>query len=235
MNSKFIYRSVGFLFLGFLLVLGGCASVQEAGVTKGAVAIPAGVAKNEKNTYHKVHRGETLWRISKLYQISIDEIIKANNIPNGAHLEENQLILIPGAKETLEMPAEDKEDPRKEEFAWPMKGRLADYYGDRRGNYINRGIGIEAKEGETVAASRQGKVVFADYLTGYDQTVMIDHLDGYISVYSNNDKLLVKLGDTIYKGDPIALAGKKGNGSYLHFEIRKNAIADNPMYYLPKL
>jgi lipoprotein NlpD len=65
--------------------------------------------------------------------------------------------------------------------------------------------------------------------------VIVYHLDGLSSVYAKNSKLLVKLGDAVSQGQPIAQAGQIGKTAYLHFEIRKNGLADNPLYYLPKL
>jgi len=62
---------------------------------------------------------------------------------------------------------------------------------------------------------------------------MIDHGDGFISVYALNHKLLVKLGDHVYKGDPIAQVGSVTGRSFLHFEIRRGKEATNPLYYLP--
>ena len=77
--------------------------------------------------------------------------------------------------------------------------------------------------------------IFADHLMGYAYTVIVDHLDGYFSVYSQNIKLLVKLGDFVFKGDELARVGSNGKAPFLYFEIRKNGKADNPLYYLPRL
>ena len=76
-------------------------------------------------------------------------------------------------------------------------------------------------------------MVLADYMSGYGQTVMVDHKDGFISVYARNTKLLVKQGDHVYKGDPIAEVGQIGAGAVEHFEIRRGSQATNPLYYLP--
>jgi septal ring factor EnvC (AmiA/AmiB activator) len=70
-------------------------------------------------------------------------------------------------------------------------------------------------------------------MSGYGQTVMIDHKDGFISVYARNARLLVKLGDHVYKGDAIAEVGQIGSRVVEHFEIRHGNQATNPLYYLP--
>ena len=100
-------------------------------------------------------------------------------------------------------------------------------------NTLSHGIDIQAQAGEDVHAAREGDVVLADYLSGYGQTVMIDHGDGFVSVYARNVRLLVKLGDHVYKGDVIAEAGQLAGRVIEHFEIRHGSQATNPLYYLP--
>ena len=152
---------------------------------------------------------------------------------NAAAIEVGQLLLIPGAKQAKEMPVEHTADANKDEFAWPIKGKTLSFFNDHRGEGINRGVDIEVNEGDVVKASREGQVVLADYMSGYNQTVMIDHGDGFISVYAQNRKLLVKLGDHVFKADPIAEVGSVTSKSFLHFEIRKGKEATIPLYYLP--
>ncbi len=198
-----------------------------------------GVGRAEKGVYHKVQKGETLWRIAKTYDIDIDDIIRSNNVPNGAHLEENQLIFIPGAsfvKSVVPQSTEPGKSPSvvRDDFGWPVNGRVVRHFGEQRGSYLGHGIGIETMEGQPVVASRAGKVVFADYLAGYYYTVILDHADGYFSVYGFNSKIAVSLGDMVTKGQKIATAGKKGNLPLLYFGIRRFAKAENPLYFLPK-
>ncbi len=191
------------------------------------------VLKTEKRgIYHKVKSGETVWRIAKTYDVSVNEIVKSNSIPNIAQIEKDQLVFIPGAEKVLEVTS-DIDDVKTIDFIWPIKGKILYYFGDRRGPRFNKGIDIQSAEGDTVRASREGRVVFADHLNGYGQTVILDHSDGFYTIYSQNAMLLVKVDDAVSQGQPIARLGKSGNLAYLHFEIRKNAVADNPLYYLP--
>ena len=203
--------------------MGGCATTRELPTT---VAPPRG-----KGVNHKVHKGETIWRIAQAYNVSIDEIIKSNNIPNVAKVEENQLVFIPGADtvKTIEV----EEDSYKKEFIWPLKGKVISYFGDRQGTQLNKGITIQASPGDVVCATREGRVIFADALVGSGQMVVIDHEDGFLSVYSQNASLLVAYNDHVEKGMPVARVGKIGNLVSLHFEIRKHSVAENPLYYLP--
>ena len=205
-----------------MFFLAGCATTSDY-ATSTALPSPQGA-------YHKVLKGETLWRIAQNYNVSLDDLRRVNRIPDAAAVEVGQLVLIPGAATEKPMtPATP--DFHATEFAWPVQGRTVEYFGVRKGAATNKGIGIAAQNGAKVTASRQGKVVFADYLSGYAYTVIIDHGDGFCSVYSRNLKLLVKNGDHVSKGDLIAEVGTKG---ILHFEIRRNTVAENPLYYLPK-
>lgn len=219
-----------------LLLLIGCVAVEKSasGVSvEEPMTLPAGAVK-PTGVYHKVQKGETIWRISQAYNVGINDIISSNKIPNGAVIEENQLILIPGARRVKEVaasgPAAAQDDNT---FIWPIKGKVVSYFGDLKASYLNRGIGIEAPEGEMIQAARRGKVVFSDYLNGYGHTVIVDHQDNLFSIYSQNQENLVKVGDDVSRGDPIGKVGRKGKLSMLHFEIRKKAAADNPLYYLP--
>jgi murein DD-endopeptidase MepM/ murein hydrolase activator NlpD len=193
----------------------------------------AAPAPKKEGVYHKVQKGQTLWRIAKEYGVSVEELISSNNIPNVAAIEVDQLIYIPGAKQEIKELPVYTEDQNKDEFAWPLKGKVIAYFNDPKGDAVNRGIDIETQEGEMVKAVREGKVVLASYMNGYGQTVMVDHGDNFISVYAQNAKLLVELGSRVNKGDAIAQVGRSGKRAFLHFELRKGVHATNPLYYLP--
>ena len=180
--------------------------------------------------YHKVRSGQTLWRIAKVYNISIDDIVRSNRIPDVAHIEQGQFIFIPGA-DSQEIIGDSQD---LGEFDWPVKGSILSYFGQRQiAGSINNGIDIRALPGETVKASRDGRVMFADYLIGYAQTIILDHQDGYFTVYSQNAELLANLDDFIVKGEPLARIDSQSALPFVHFEVRKEDIADNPLYYLP--
>ena len=213
-----------FIFSILILWIAGCTTVPRT-PTSSPQPMPS-----QPGIYHKVKKGETIWRIAKAYNLSVDEIISSNNIPNVAKVEESQLIFIPGAltKKDIKLDAVDTN-----EFIWPVKGRVVQYFHDTKDGEPTNGIRIQVDEGQVVKSSRGGEVVFADRLTGYGETVIIDHRDSYYSVYGENGKLLVQLGDEISQNKDIAYAGKGKNGSYTYFEIRKNAKEENPLYYLP--
>jgi murein DD-endopeptidase MepM/ murein hydrolase activator NlpD len=223
-----------FVVIVVALTAAGCAGVRA----KRDYLVSGFPETDRPGIYHKVRKGDTLWRIAKVYDTSIDDIIRTNRIPNVVKIEEDQLVFIPGA------PAVKNVVPHKEGgsngFIWPLQGKILRYFHERNSTQLNKGIDIHAQEGETVRASRRGRVVFADALSGYGYTVILDHADALYSVYAGNAKLLVKLNDLVSQGQGIAQLGRMPAGrkdredlAYLHFEIRKNAVEDNPLYYLP--
>ncbi len=223
-NAKIFFVGI---ISSLLMFMAGCISLE----TQEEIAIKEIPKPIRQGIYHKVKKGETLWRIAKTYKVSISAIAQANKIPKAAKIEKNQLVFIPGAKKTFDI-IQDV-DYAQNEFVWPIKGKVIRYYHVRYGNMINKGIDIKARVGDEVKAARTGRVVFADYLSGYGYTVILDHSDGFHSVYARNSKLLVELGDLVLKNNVLAHVGHSRNLAYLHFQIRKKSIEDNPLYYLP--
>jgi lipoprotein NlpD len=225
-------RSLQIGFVIGILFLAGCATVRKPPVVIG----PPPQGKKEaqsKGVYHKVRKGETIWRIAKTYKVSVEDVIRANHIPNAASIEENQLLLIPGV-DAVENVISSSGTPGKDvEFAWPARGKVVSYFEDRKGAYFNRGIDIRLSDEDAVKASREGRVVFADHLAGYGYAVILDHADGFYTVYGHNDKILVGLGDYVFRGETIATPARDGSQALVHFEIRKGDDPSNPLYYLP--
>ncbi len=193
---------------------------------------PVPVASNIGGVYHSVQRGQTLWRISKIYNIDLDELASANRIFDASRIEPGQVIFIPHRQ---------RQEPVSnlsygEDFIWPVKGKVVATFGQSVQNMVNKGINIQAYRGTDVFASRSGKVVFycVDF-RGFGKTLIIDHGDGIFTVYARNSQVLVKSGDTVNKGELISKIGSYGSdkSAYLHFEIRKSGVAQNPFFYLP--
>jgi len=119
-------------------------------------------------------------------------------------------------------------------FAWPVSGRLSSGFG-RRARGHHDGIDIVAPKGSPVYAARDGTVIYADKLSGYGNVLIVEHADGFTTVYAHNDANLVRKGARVRRGQAIARVGDTGRatGSHLHFEVRKRNVARNPLYYLP--
>ena len=125
-------------------------------------------------------------------------------------------------------------------FRWPCTGRVVSYFGGRKspggiGSTNHKGLDIANSRGTSIYAADGGTVVYSGWQGGYGYVVKIEHLNGLRTVYVHNSKLLVKVGNTVHKGQEIAKMGSTGNstGSHCHFEIQLNGVAQNPLNYLP--
>jgi septal ring factor EnvC (AmiA/AmiB activator) len=118
----------------------------------------------------------------------------------------------------------------------PVAGKIASHFGSARadGGTTWKGLFIRAPEGEQVHAVAAGAIVFADWLRGFGNLLIIDHGDGFLSVYGNNDALLVATGATVSAGQVIATAGNSGGNteSGLYFELRHRGQAFDPLKWI---
>jgi len=115
----------------------------------------------------------------------------------------------------------------------PVKGEIAGRFGARRaeGGATWKGLFIRAAEGAEIRAIAPGSVVFADWLRGFGNLMIVDHGDGFLSVYGNNESLLLQPGAGVKSGDVIATAGNSGGNpeSGLYFELRHQGQAFDPL------
>lgn len=114
---------------------------------------------------------------------------------------------------------------------WPLPGRITTGYNSRREGALRwQGVILGAPGGTPVRAIHPGRVVFADWLRGYGLLTIVDHGDGYLSLYGYNQALLREVGEWVAAGDSLALAGNSGGNmaSGLYFEIRHRGKAVNP-------
>ncbi|MEH6543982.1 MAG: peptidoglycan DD-metalloendopeptidase family protein [Porticoccaceae bacterium] len=118
---------------------------------------------------------------------------------------------------------------------WPVEGKLISAFGDQRASSLRwSGWLLQASEGSTVRTIHPGTVVFSDYLRGHGLLVIVDHGDGYLSLYAHNQTLVRNVGERVKGGDTIARVGSSGGikRSALYFEIRHNGKAVNPKSWL---
>lgn len=226
------------LYVFLLLHAYGCAPRQAVPLKRR----PAGI-------YHVVKTGENLFRIGQAYDVPYQELARINRIEDPGRIHAGQKIFVPEAtrqlpveiitpvKATLERPRlSDQTEKGREGFIWPVSGELASRFGPR-GETFHDGIDISAPEGTPIRAIEKGEVLYNDQLRGYGNLVIIRHLGGFVSVYAHNRKNLVREGQEVARGETIAEVGRTGRVSapHLHFEIRKDNVAQDPLYYLPKL
>ncbi|MFO1369737.1 MAG: peptidoglycan DD-metalloendopeptidase family protein [Marinagarivorans sp.] len=126
----------------------------------------------------------------------------------------------------------------KGELPWPTTGRLVNDFGTSRvaGKVNWEGIYIQGTMGAPVKAIARGKVVFADYLKGHGLLIIIDHGQGYLSLYAHNQSLMKKIGEPVEAGSVIASLGNTGGqaDAGLYFELRHNGQPTNPKPWFKK-
>jgi murein DD-endopeptidase MepM/ murein hydrolase activator NlpD len=124
------------------------------------------------------------------------------------------------------------------EFVWPVSGKLVRGYGTSGDGQRNDGVNISATKGEQVKAAAGGEVVYAgSELAGFGNLVLIRHPGGWVTAYAHSDTVLVREGDLVRQGQPIATVGSTGNAGapQVHFELRKGKEPVDPSLHLPAM
>jgi LysM repeat protein len=181
--------------------------------------------------YHSVEPGETVSGIAERYGVAQADILNypLNDLTTPQSLREGQHLVVPHGRKGLARPTPQPspDDP----FAWPLVGRITqDFSSD------HRAIDIGAPYGSPVYAGRAGTVVRSDWArTGYGYTVIIDHGQGLLSLYSHMKGEWVAVGDWVERGQLIGEVGSTGysSGPHVHFEVREDGERMNPVNYLP--
>ncbi|MBI1992466.1 MAG: LysM peptidoglycan-binding domain-containing M23 family metallopeptidase [Candidatus Omnitrophica bacterium] len=199
-------KSALIIVAGWLMVAvcSGCASAPIAPVASATQPLPS-----FKGSYHKVRPGDTLWRIARSYGLDVKTLTAANQLHGSTYLKEGQQLFVP-------LPVESQR------FLWPLLGSL-------RASSASW-VEIAAPAGSSVRATRGGRVAVASrQLSGLGKTVVLDHLEGHLSVYAGLDQILVSPGATLRQGMPIGILGSR----VLHFEIRQGVTPKNVLALLP--
>ncbi len=208
---------------------------------------------------HVVARGETLSGIARRYNVGPYTLARANDIAAPYTIGVGQRLRLPGAQvrkiqsqARLKKPGKAKTRvvarvrppaaaaPRPPArsgrgFAWPVKGRVISRFGPKAKGLQNDGINIAAPRGTPVRAAENGVVAYAgNELRGFGNLLLIKHSGGWITAYAHNERLLVKRGEKVRKGQGIATVGSSGSVDrpQLHFELRRGMRATDPSKYL---
>ncbi len=192
--------------------------------------------------YHTVVRGETLQGIADKYKVSSEAIISfaENKLTASATLAAGQRLVIPGGvkpRVARQVFSYKTSAPPKDAAAgsgtlsWAMTGSISQGFWEG-----HQAIDISNRGRPPVAAADAGFVSYVQSSnTGYGRMVIIDHGNGYETLYAHLDAIYVKVGQSVAKGEVIGKCGSTGNstGPHLHFEVIKNGVRRNPMAYLP--
>lgn len=194
---------------------------------------------------YTVVRGDTLQAIAWKFGLNHHELARWNKIRNANLIYVGQrLRLTPPSKAqnhpTPKKIAPAKRTPKKAQpskaaklsWQWPAQGKVS-----KANSALGaRGIEIHGKRGSDIKAAAAGKVVYSgNGLRGYGNLVIIQHNNTYLSAYAHNEKIRVKEGAVVRAGQSIASMGNSGTKQVmLHFEIRRNGKAVEPINYLPR-
>jgi len=216
-----------------------------------ACSSPAPPPPAGESVVHVLRPGETIYRLSRYYDVSVEAIVRANHIRDVADVPVGARIVIPGARHPA--PADSlalaSVAPRGESaarelalreaaliFEWPLHGRFSSGFG-RRGFHRHEGIDIAAPKGTPVRAAEAGRVIESGWLGDYGRIIVVKHAGYYSTVYAHNRKNKVSKGDFVERGQVIAEVGATGNasGPHLHFEVRRDSKPEDPLAFLPPM
>jgi len=183
---------------------------------------------------HNVRSGEALSTIARQHDTDVATIREYNNL-NGDMIRAGDELVIPVSSRN----SSSQRSNSSTNFDWPVEGNITSDYGNRRhpvtgGNDFHSGIDIAAPHGTTIQAAASGTVSFVGWMGGYGRVVIIDHGNGYETLYAHNSQIMVNEGQNVNRGTAIARVGTSGvaTGPHVHFEVHKNGNHQNPMNFL---
>lgn len=238
-----------------LLILGGCASqfkktqapvplekeiksIEGSGYT-GAYQQTTSTGK----TYHTIKKGETLWRISKDYGVSVQSILNANSKVNSKDLEIGQKLIIPASGKSSVSSASGSSYSAKGTtaagkssggFIWPVKGHVTSRFGEKKNGNKNMGVYILPQPGQKIVSSKKGVVEAVSHTDNGFYVIVIKHDSGIRTMYGCFCKPVVGEGSYVEQGQPIATINQGAGASQeINFKVYVKDKPSNPMSYLP--
>ncbi len=190
--------------------------------------------------YHTVVEGDTLESIAKKYKAQGEDITgyEGNYMQEPYTITVGQKLIVPGGRKPYQVrhvvawsgpvPKDAKRGTGR--FGWPISGYITQRYHE-----YHPAVDIAAPEGTSIKAADSGYVaVVGRNDTGYGRYVLIDHGNGFQSVYAHFSVIFVEVGQSVGKGQTIGLCGSTGKstGPHLHFEIKLDGVRRNPSIYL---
>ena len=204
-----------------------------------------------KPKVHIVKKGHTLYDIANCYEVSISDLMKINQLKNNDKIYLGDKLFIPLYDNTNQTNCNnitkvaitkevnkttEKKKNNNYSYMWPVKGKIISKFGLLAKGLRNDGINISADIGNPVLAIESGKIVYAgNEIQAFGNLILIKHYNDKTSAYAHLDKINVKKGESVNKGQIIALVGNSGKVSIpqLHFEIRDKDGPLDPLKFLP--
>lgn len=237
------------------VLLTGCASTAHK--KEDIQRYPSGRGKQD---IYVVQYGESLADVAKKFDVSADDLKKANDLESNT-VSEGQRLTIPPPRGGEELggksePPSDKTEKKGKEperkkvrpqvsgkapridvaLTWPVKGTILSNFGIR-GSGKHDGLDIGAPAGTDITAAADGTVIFSGWgPSGYGNIVVIRHTETVVTVYAHNKENLAERGAAVKRGMKVATVGSTGRATtaHCHFEVRVNRIPYDPLAYLEK-
>ena len=212
------------LCLALLLTLSGCAKLRSW-----------------SSEYHTVRSGETVFSIAQRYDVAVNDIQRWNDLDNNTLIYAGQNLRVRSPATGVQSVQSVEPIQSAEIFIepppvwqWPVRGAITGSFGSSV--RTRSGVRISAAAGGQVLAAASGEIVYADDgLPHYGLLLIIKHSDSWLTAYGFNTRLLVREGDKVTIGQPVAMIGSNSSGpALLHFEIRRVGQPVDPVQYLPK-
>ncbi|WP_373755589.1 peptidoglycan DD-metalloendopeptidase family protein [Neisseria sp.] len=197
--------------------------------------------------HYRVQHGDTLYRIAKRYGRSVSELAEWNRLSNSARIEAGQVLRVrpkgasgrtggvttPGSPGAANNEARAVQPVNRVALQWPVDNAAQNIIQPYNGS-TNKGIDIAGAQGQPVKAAAAGKVIYAgEGVRGYGKLVLVSHNRSTITAYAHNDTIAVQENQSVAAGQTIATMGMSETDRVkLHFEVRINGKAVDPMPYL---
>ena len=195
---------------------------------------------SQEGVVHTIQPGQTLTDISLTYAVPVETLTSANGLTTSSTIFAGDRILIPGVTATFWDDVVRLSNGASSRFIWPLEGEVVSTFGWRvhpvLGNrHHHDGIDIDVPEGTIVHAAAGGEVYFYGEQPGYGNVLVLEHADGYFTMYGHLSSAIVSSGRYVEMGQEIALSGNTGisSGPHLHFEIRNGEFPIDPLRYMP--
>ena len=196
---------------------------------------------SENGIFYKVQKGDSLSKIASKFKMKLDDITAYNDI-DAKNLKVGQDIFLKNPDiRVLANSGKGGITVASAGFRFPVEYKgVNSPYGSRFHPVLKRYIfhaGVDLKARYVpLRAAQSGKVSYAGYMNGYGKIIIIKHSNGYETRYAHLDKIGVKVGQNVNKGELIGKTGMSGRvtGPHLHFEVRKNGKTENPMSHLTR-
>jgi murein DD-endopeptidase MepM/ murein hydrolase activator NlpD len=207
--------------------------------------------------HHRVEAGDTVYSVARRYGIDPSQIVSRNRIAAPYAITPGQSLVLPAAASpaaaspaiaqvspalvtspsaTTNLAKIPAPPPRAGvKFLWPVQGHTIAGYGRKKNGLHNDGINIAAPRGASVRAADNGVVAYVgNELRGFGNLILVKHAGGWVTAYAHTQDFMVRRGQVVTRGQPIARIGSSGNVAtpQLHFEIRKGTRSVNPTRYL---